>query len=697
MDPVVPVEHARSAGGASAPPRLRALLESVRTPSGAYVACGLVAAAVFFSLPHGLFQDTIWYPLIGFSSVVAIVAGVLWHRPARPLPWLLFAAGQLLFVIGDVLFGVYEHVLHESPFPSVADYFYLLGYPVLAAGLWLLVRHRSSRRDWATLIDAAILTIALAVPVWVFLMLPYANDSTLSLTEKLYSIAYPLGDVLLLAVAARLVVAGGELTTSYALVVLAVLGLLCADAAYVVLSLQDAYESGNALDLGWILSYLLWGAAALHPSMRAVSEPAPETAPKLTPPRLALLAAVALAAPVVLAFRSSGVAVAGSALLFLLVVARLAGIVARHERAVEREPRLRAAAALFVAATSAEEIQRAAVDTAVSFAGGAPAGASLTVETPAGPKQAAAAGAPAGQNAVEAVFPLVVHDEPLGSLAVCTAAPLAPEQRDALETLAAQAALALESAALTRRQAELRSEAHFRSLVRNSSDVISIVDPDTTVRWVTPWAETSFGYDAAELVGTRLAALVHDEDVARLLAACSDAAASGELQRGLELRLRDRDGTWLDTETVVNPRLDDEDVGGLVLTTRDVTMRKQLEAEHAERERVRDVFSRFVPAAVVEQLLEHGDLRLRLGGDTLHGTIMFTDLRGFTSFSESLPAEEVIEVINQFLSEQTDTIMNHGSTLADSTRATLPADPDDLVEVGEFDIRGRHAGVRLFS
>jgi hypothetical protein len=86
----------------------------------------------------------------------------------------------------------------------------------------------------------------------------------------------------------------------------------------------------------------------------------------------------------------------------------------------------------------------------------------------------------------------------------------------------------------------------------------------------------------------------------------------------VELRLRTRDGAWLDTETVVNPLLDDEEVGGLVLTTRDVTMRKQLEAEHAERERVRDVFARFVPAAVVEQLLERGDLQLRLGGDTLH-------------------------------------------------------------------------------
>jgi adenylate cyclase len=82
-----------------------------------------------------------------------------------------------------------------------------------------------------------------------------------------------------------------------------------------------------------------------------------------------------------------------------------------------------------------------------------------------------------------------------------------------------------------------------------------------------------------------------------------------------------------------------------------------------ERERVRDVFSRFVPETVVEQVLARADEDLRLGGVTLEGTVMFTDLRGFTSFSETLPAPRVIEVLNVYLSEMSDAIMNHGGTL----------------------------------
>jgi adenylate cyclase len=85
--------------------------------------------------------------------------------------------------------------------------------------------------------------------------------------------------------------------------------------------------------------------------------------------------------------------------------------------------------------------------------------------------------------------------------------------------------------------------------------------------------------------------------------------------------------------------------------------------EAFERERVRDVFSRFVPEAVVEQVLARTDDDLRLGGVSLVGTVMFTDLRGFTTFSESLPPARVIECLNVYLEEMTDAILEHGGTL----------------------------------
>jgi adenylate cyclase len=82
-----------------------------------------------------------------------------------------------------------------------------------------------------------------------------------------------------------------------------------------------------------------------------------------------------------------------------------------------------------------------------------------------------------------------------------------------------------------------------------------------------------------------------------------------------------------------------------------------------ERERVRDLFARFVPENVVDDVLARTDEGVRIGGVQRDGTVMFTDLRGFTSFAESLPPERVIDVLNHYLSGMSDTILNHGGTL----------------------------------
>ena len=85
--------------------------------------------------------------------------------------------------------------------------------------------------------------------------------------------------------------------------------------------------------------------------------------------------------------------------------------------------------------------------------------------------------------------------------------------------------------------------------------------------------------------------------------------------------------------------------------------------ESRERRRVRTVFSRFVPEAVVDQVLAAAGDELRLGGVRQEATVMFCDLRGFTSFAERQPAEAVIEVLNRYLSEMSEAILDHGGTL----------------------------------
>jgi adenylate cyclase len=102
-------------------------------------------------------------------------------------------------------------------------------------------------------------------------------------------------------------------------------------------------------------------------------------------------------------------------------------------------------------------------------------------------------------------------------------------------------------------------------------------------------------------------------------------------------------------------------LGALILATAGA-LAVQLVTEAFERIRTRDLFTRFVPENVVDEVLASSD-GLRLGGVQRDGTVMFSDLRGFTSMAETLSPARVIEVLNHYLSEMSDAILDHGGTL----------------------------------
>ena len=176
------------------------------------------------------------------------------------------------------------------------------------------------------------------------------------------SIAYPLGDILLLAAAIRLAVDRGMRAPAFYLLAGSIVCLLLTDSVYNRMLLDGSYNGQVILDVGWIFYYLLWGAAALHPSMRTLEQPA-EPHP-----------ADAAAAPVPergLPDRAGDPASARSGqhrrdrgdrrrrwCCSRSCFARMAGLVRQEERAVARERTLRRPAPTLVGAASLDHIGR---------------------------------------------------------------------------------------------------------------------------------------------------------------------------------------------------------------------------------------------------------------------------------------------------------------------------------------------------
>jgi hypothetical protein len=199
--------------------------------------------------------QNVFYDLVGFSSVAAIVAGVRIHHPTHPLQWYVLAFGLSILVLGEVIFTYYENILGiEAPFPSVADAFYLVAMPCFAWGLVLMHRRYVPGRQWANLIDALIIVTVSGMLSWVFLMEPQAYDQSRPLLERLISIAYPLMDLVVLVAALQLWLISKKRLAAHYLLNVSLVFLLGADTWYASTLLSGTYETGHPLDGGGCFS-----------------------------------------------------------------------------------------------------------------------------------------------------------------------------------------------------------------------------------------------------------------------------------------------------------------------------------------------------------------------------------------------------------------------------------------------------------
>ena len=309
--------------------------------SWAALAAGAVAIGIYFLL-HGNVQS-VWYEVIGGSSVAAIVVGTIRNvAPEERIAWWLFAGGMLGQVLGDAISSVYEIGLDkEPPVPSVADVCYLGGYPLLIAGVFLIMRRRGGGITRAAGLDALVVFFAVALAQWIFVLDPYNHDHTLTTGVRLTYMAYPAMDALLLVALTQLIAGRGVRTRAYTLLVLSVSLWIVGDELFAIR--YTSYTSGGWIDVFWLGSYVGWAAGALDPGVGRVGAAVTARVQRLSTRRMVLLAGALLIAPLSLIYEKLArhhvhvaIGIFGG-LISVAVFVRLAGLIRSYDRARDAE------------------------------------------------------------------------------------------------------------------------------------------------------------------------------------------------------------------------------------------------------------------------------------------------------------------------------------------------------------------------
>ncbi|NAZ76343.1 diguanylate cyclase, partial [Kineococcus sp. T13] len=326
-------------------------MSTVRRPPRltTWAASTIALTVVLASLPDPSSPaGTLGYLVPVLVSTAWVVAAVARMPRGHRRPWLWLLAGQLLYLVGEVLFAVLA-VRGVDAFPTAADLCYCLAYAPVAVGLLALNRRRTTHRYRGSLLDAGIVSLSAATLFGVFVVLPMASDATQSPLARTVSSAYPVCDVLLVFLVARLVTGPGDRPRAFWLLVA---GSLCTISADLVTNVQQltSGEAGyprwvNALWLAYYAAFAVAAADSVRPWRRVED---PEAAGGLTAWRLLLLGVAAVLPSGVLVGASLtghrvpvALLATGSIALVTLVVARVWDLL---QRLREQSARLEALA-----------------------------------------------------------------------------------------------------------------------------------------------------------------------------------------------------------------------------------------------------------------------------------------------------------------------------------------------------------------
>jgi two-component system, sensor histidine kinase PdtaS len=177
--------------------------------------------------------------------------------------WMFIAFAFLFYTVGDIIWAILELGIHLKPFPSLADAFYLIFYPLFAIGIYYLPRFSFTGKEKIKIfLDMGIIVLTVGIIFWTFLIIPTLSSQQYSFAN-IISASYIIGDFLLFFVLLRGIYSRfDENFLPILFLCMGILFMIITDSIYAYQTLQGIYLSGGLLDNGWIISFVFVGLAA---------------------------------------------------------------------------------------------------------------------------------------------------------------------------------------------------------------------------------------------------------------------------------------------------------------------------------------------------------------------------------------------------------------------------------------------------
>ncbi|GLY94243.1 EAL domain-containing protein [Actinoplanes sp. NBRC 103695] len=476
------------------------------------------------------------------AAVACLLRARSYHGRAR-WGWALIGLGVLAWGLGQGAWVYLESFRGDNvPFPSQADTGYIGMVLLTPAGLLVLPSQAQALANRArSVLDGLMVAASLLLIAFIVIVEPLLRAGFDSMLELVISLAYPLGDVVIVTIVVYMLALQrqqGRDLGRLALVGAGIVAFAISDIGYAYLNLIGAYQSGGVTDIGWFAGFSLILLAARRPGADTSETTGHDENPAGGP--------------------ADGAQPIGVLLPYVAVLAALATSVvwfAQHGQSNA-----------FVAYTRS------------------------------------------------ALILLIVGRQLLTLL----------ENRSLTRGLEGRVA---------DRTAELyASEQRFHALVQHSSDVVTVVSPESEVLYQSESIQRVFGGSVAGLTGKRLTDLLLPTSAATLAQALRSLGGRPYATTTIELTLQRGDGGFRQAEITITNLLGDPSVGGLVLNTRDISERKQLQ-EQLVHEAYHDGLTQLANRALFrEKVSEALDVR----PDDHDVTVLFLDLDGFKEVNDSL-------------------------------------------------------------